>query len=225
MCSCRACRRSPGCPSTRLRIDRRLGLNTAAFVIGYQGSPVGTFTEELERANRTVPDLPIVVQPGVNEELAATAVMGSQLAITLDDCQVRRRPRHLVRQGPRDSTAAATRSVTPCSPARRRTAASSPSSVTTRPPSRRRCRRRATPPWSTSTCRSCFPATSQEALDLSRHAVALSRSCGLWSGLKLVTAVADGTGTDRRAPRPGAARHPRRRRRRHGRSNPARTDG
>ncbi|RLE16857.1 MAG: 2-oxoacid ferredoxin oxidoreductase, partial [Actinobacteria bacterium] len=35
----------------------------------------------------------------------------------------------------------------------------------------------------------------QEALDLGRHAIALSRSCGLWAGLKLVTAVADGTGT------------------------------
>ena len=40
-----------------------------------------------------------------------------------------------------------------------------------------------------------FPGDVQEALDLSRHAVALSRSCGLWAGLKLVTAVADGTGT------------------------------
>ena len=36
-------------------------------------------------ASATVPDLPIVVQPAVNEELAATAVMGSQLAMTLDD--------------------------------------------------------------------------------------------------------------------------------------------
>ena len=40
-----------------------------------------------------------------------------------------------------------------------------------------------------------FPGDVQEALDLSRHAVALSRSCGLWAGIKLVSQVADGTGT------------------------------
>jgi indolepyruvate ferredoxin oxidoreductase len=40
-----------------------------------------------------------------------------------------------------------------------------------------------------------FPGDAQEAIDLTRHAVALSRTCGIWSGLKLVTAVADGTAT------------------------------
>ena len=74
-------------PGDQLRLDRRNGLSTAAFISGYQGSPVGTFGEEVERALRTVPDLPIVNRPGVNEELAATSVMGSQLAVTLDDCQ------------------------------------------------------------------------------------------------------------------------------------------
>ena len=40
-------------PGDQLRIDRRLGLTTAAFASGYQGSPVGTFTEELRRAAAT----------------------------------------------------------------------------------------------------------------------------------------------------------------------------
>ena len=40
-----------------------------------------------------------------------------------------------------------------------------------------------------------FPGDPQEALELSRHAVMVSRVSGLWSGLKLVTPVADGTGT------------------------------
>ena len=39
-------------------------------------------------------------------------------------------------------------------------------------------------------------------LDLTRHAVAVSRSCGLWSGVKLVSQVADGTGTVAPTPRP-----------------------
>ena len=47
-----------------------------------------------------------------------------------------------------------------------------------------------------------FPGDVQEALDLGRHAVALSRACGIWVGLKLVTPVADGTGTVDVAPRP-----------------------
>ncbi len=40
-----------------------------------------------------------------------------------------------------------------------------------------------------------FPGDVQEALDLARHAVALSRASGMWVGYKLVTSVADGTGT------------------------------
>ena len=72
-------------PVDQLRIDRRSGLNTAAFVSGYQGSPVGTFQEETSAAAATVPDLPIVIRPGINEELAATSVMGSQLVDTLGD--------------------------------------------------------------------------------------------------------------------------------------------
>ena len=42
-------------PVDQLRIDRRAGLNTAALVSGYQGSPVATFQEEVSRAARTVP--------------------------------------------------------------------------------------------------------------------------------------------------------------------------
>ena len=37
-------------PIDQIRIDARNGLNTAAFVSGYQGSPVGMFSEEVERA-------------------------------------------------------------------------------------------------------------------------------------------------------------------------------
>ena len=74
-------------PVDQIRIDRAKGLSTAAFISGYQGSPVGMFGEEVDRARATVPDLPIVNRRGVNEELAATAVMGSQLSVTLDDCK------------------------------------------------------------------------------------------------------------------------------------------
>ena len=53
-------------PVQQLRVDRSNGLNTAAFVSGYQGSPLGGFDVEIARAAALVPDLPIVNQPGVN---------------------------------------------------------------------------------------------------------------------------------------------------------------
>jgi indolepyruvate ferredoxin oxidoreductase len=58
--------------------DRRSGLNTGGFVSGYRGSPLGT----LDTAFRTIPKLleehRIVLRPAVNEELAATAIGGTQ---------------------------------------------------------------------------------------------------------------------------------------------------
>jgi len=178
----------------QLRIDRRLGLTTAAFASGYQGSPVGTFTEELQRAHATVPELPIVVQAGVNEELAATSVMGSQLAMTLDDAKYDgvvgiwygKGPgfdrssdaiRHAVFAG--TSQHGGVVAVVGDDPAAKSSTVPSSSDAT----------------MVDLHMPVLFPGDVQEALDLSRHAVALSRSCGLWSGLKLVTPVADGTGT------------------------------
>ena len=74
-------------PIQQLRVDRLAGLNTAAFVSGYPGSPLGGFDQEVARAAALVSELPIVHQPGLNEELAASAVMGSQLASEQPDCQ------------------------------------------------------------------------------------------------------------------------------------------
>jgi indolepyruvate ferredoxin oxidoreductase len=67
-------------PVEQLRIDRARGLNTAAFASGYPGSPLGGFDQEIARAAALVPDLTIICQPAVNEELGPTAVMGTQLA-------------------------------------------------------------------------------------------------------------------------------------------------
>src|SRR3954469_16803885 len=67
----------------QLRADRRAGLNTAAFISGYQGSPLAGLDRDIHAAIKAVPELPVVFQPGLNEELAATSVMGSQLAATL----------------------------------------------------------------------------------------------------------------------------------------------
>lgn len=181
-------------PVDQLRIDRRNGLNTAAFISGYQGSPVGAFGEEVDRARRTQPDLPIVNQPGVNEELAATAVMGSQLAVTLDDCKYDGvlgvwygkapgvdRAGDAIRHGVFAGTSAhggvvAVVGDDPSAKSSTLPSSSDAAMVDLHMPV-------------------LFPGDAQEALILARHAVAVSRSCGLWSGLKVVTPVADGTGT------------------------------
>ncbi|WP_321811899.1 MULTISPECIES: indolepyruvate ferredoxin oxidoreductase family protein [unclassified Burkholderia] len=58
--------------------DRKVGLNTAGFVSGYRGSPLGALDQSLWKAKRHLEANDIVFQPGVNEDLAATAVWGTQ---------------------------------------------------------------------------------------------------------------------------------------------------
>ncbi len=58
--------------------DRLAGLNTAGFVSGYRGSPLGGLDQQFWRAKKQLADADIVFQPGLNEELAATACWGSQ---------------------------------------------------------------------------------------------------------------------------------------------------
>jgi indolepyruvate ferredoxin oxidoreductase len=60
--------------------DAQAGLNTAGFVSGYRGSPLGGLDLNLFKAGRTLKAHDIVFKPGLNEELAATAVWGSQQA-------------------------------------------------------------------------------------------------------------------------------------------------
>ena len=58
--------------------DALAGLNTAGFVSGYRGSPLGGYDQALWAARKHIAEHHIVFQPGVNEELAATAVWGTQ---------------------------------------------------------------------------------------------------------------------------------------------------
>src|SRR3712207_4063509 len=60
--------------------DRLAGLNTAGFVSGYRGSPLGGVDQNFQRAKKWLEKSNIQFQPGLNEELAATAVWGSQQA-------------------------------------------------------------------------------------------------------------------------------------------------
>ena len=59
-------------------MDAAAGLNTAGFISGYRGSPLGMVDLELWRAQRFLDENNIEFLPAVNEDLAATAVLGSQ---------------------------------------------------------------------------------------------------------------------------------------------------
>jgi indolepyruvate ferredoxin oxidoreductase len=65
-------------PMLQRKRDAMFGLNTAGFISGYRGSPLGGYDQALWQAKTHLAAQNIVFQPGVNEELAATAVWGTQ---------------------------------------------------------------------------------------------------------------------------------------------------
>jgi indolepyruvate ferredoxin oxidoreductase len=65
-------------PMAQIRRDRANGLKTAGFISGYRGSPLGGYDQQLFAARKHLEQYNIKFQPGVNEDLAATAVWGSQ---------------------------------------------------------------------------------------------------------------------------------------------------
>lgn len=179
-------------PMEQLRADRAEGRNTAAFLSGYQGSPLGGFDQEMTRAIRQVPDLPIVLRPAVNEELGASAVMGSQITATRPDNRYDgvlgfwygKSPgfdrasdalRHAVFAGASASGGAvALVGDDPANKSSTLPSASDLGIINLRMPI-------------------FYPGDVQEVLDLGRHAIALSRIAGMWTAIKIVTPVADGT--------------------------------
>ena len=67
--------------------DRAAGLDTACYITGYRGSPMHNIDKELWSANRFLAGSAIHFQPAINEDLAATAIWGSQQATAFGDCR------------------------------------------------------------------------------------------------------------------------------------------
>ena len=179
----------------QLRVDRTNGQRTAAFASGYPGSPLGTLDREIETATRLLgKELPLIFRPGLNEELAASAVMGTQLAQALGEstydgiiglwfgkapgldraCDAIRHANHAGTHH-RGGVLA----VVGDDPAAKSSTLPSSSDAT----------------LIDLHIPMLCPVDVQDALDLGRHGIAMSRMSGLWSGLKVITAVADGTAT------------------------------
>jgi indolepyruvate ferredoxin oxidoreductase len=179
------------------RADRRRGLTTATFVSGYQGSPLGGFDKELLRLKKVADEHGVHFTPGLNEELAATSVYGSQLAMNLPG-------------GGRDGLSGVVGVWYGKNPGldRAMDALRHANFAGTHPdggalalvgddPS---CKSSTLPSASEATLASLhvptfFPGTLQEVLDFGLHAIACSRASGLWSALKIITNVADAAGT------------------------------
>src|SRR4051812_48146468 len=180
----------------QLRADRAAGLRTGAMVSGYQGSPLGGFDKELQRARGLADALGLRHQPAVNEELGATTVWGSQLATALPRATVDGvvgvwygkapgvdRAADALRHGSFSGAHPKGGLVALCG--------DDPASKSSTLPSASEAILAALH------MPVLFPGDLQETLDLVRHAVALSRASGLWAAVKVATNVADGAGTAR----------------------------
>jgi indolepyruvate ferredoxin oxidoreductase len=179
----------------RLVLDRaRAETATRAYVTGYAGSPLGGYDLELARRRSLLEPLGVVHRPALNEELAATAVVGTQLvgragtattegvtgywygkAPGLDRASDAVRHANLIGTSPRGGAVAfvgddpaAKSSTFPC--------ASEAALADLHLPT-------------------FHPADPGEVLSLGLHAVELSRASGLWTAIKITTTVADGAAT------------------------------
>ena len=177
----------------QIRADRRVGRRTAAFVSGYQGSPLGTFDLTLARTGALLDEYDVTLLPGVNEDIAATSVWGSQQdhiaplarhdgvigmwygkgpGVDRSGDALRHANLHGIGRGGGVIAAAGD------DPAAKSSTLPHGSEVALYD---------AGIPVLT-------PGTSQEVLDLGRHGYELSRFSGCWVGMKVVTAIADGFG-------------------------------
>jgi indolepyruvate ferredoxin oxidoreductase len=72
-------------PLEQRALDRAAGHDTAGFITGYRGSPLGTYDKELQKQSKRLLEAGVVFQPGLNEDLAATAAWGSQQSGLFND--------------------------------------------------------------------------------------------------------------------------------------------
>ncbi len=178
-------------PMLQRQRDLRAGLNTAGFVSGYRGSPLGSYDQSLAAAKKHLAAHHVVFQPGVNEELAATAVWGTQqLALYpqskkydgvfgiwygkgpgVDRCSDVFKHANMAGTAPHGGVIAIAGDD---HVAKSSTAAHQSDHI----------------------FKACglpvfFPSSVQDILDMGLHAFAMSRFSGLWSGMKTIQEVVE----------------------------------
>ncbi|MGB1257945.1 MAG: indolepyruvate ferredoxin oxidoreductase family protein, partial [Thiolinea sp.] len=181
-------------PMLQKESDRRAGLNTGGFISGYRGSPLSGFDQQLWRAEKYLQEHDVVFQPGVNEDLAATAVWGTQQVNLSDQAQFDGVFSMWYGKGP-----GVDRSIDPIKHANMAGTSKyggvlmvagddhAAKSSTTAHQSDHVMAAAGVPVL--------YPSNVQEFIDFGLHGWAMSRYSGLWVGLKCVTQVVETTST------------------------------
>ena len=183
-------------PMLQRQRDALQGKNTAGFISGYRGSPLGTYDQALWKAKKYLHAQNIVFQPGVNEELAATALWGTQqLGFApagsnkfdgvfgiwygkgpgVDRCADVFKHANMAGTTPWGGVLAVAGDD---HVAKSSTAAHQSDHIF------KAC---GTPVF--------FPASVQDILDLGLHAFAMSRFSGIWSGMKTIQEIVESSAT------------------------------
>src|SRR5262245_15153579 len=186
-------------PLDQHRADKRRGLNTATLISGYRGSPLGGFDQTLERNGPLLREHQIVLVSGVNEDLGATVVYGSQLANLFPRAKYDGVLGMWYGKGPGvDRTGDIFKHANFAGVGRHggvlALGGDDPLSKSSTLPTHSEVA------FYDALFPVLFPGSVQEILDLGRLGFELSRYSGLWVGFKIVTNVADEIGTAEVAP-------------------------
>src|SRR5271154_4844009 len=181
-------------PLDQMRRDRRAGLNTGAFISGYEGSPLGGYDMALARSKKLLDEHNIHFNPGLNEDLAATSIMGTQIFNVVGKPNVDGVLGIWYGKGPGvDRSGDIFRHANLAGTGKNCAALVLAGDD-------HGCKSSTIPHQSDFSLMNAgipflFPGNVQEIIDYGLLAVAMSRFSGAWVGLKLVTDVCDGGAT------------------------------
>ena len=172
------------------RADAARGLRTAGLIAGYRGSPLAGVDDVVDQNRAVLEQHEVRFISGVNEDLAATMIWGSQLAHLEDDCRYDGVFGLWYGKGPgidRSLDALRHSNISGIDPNGGVIAAVGDDPA---------CKSSTVPSASEGVLAdlnmpTLYPGSVQDVLDLGRWAYELSRFCGLWVGLKIHTDVAD----------------------------------
>jgi len=178
-------------PMLQRQRDASAGLNTAGFISGYRGSPLGGYDQALWAAKKHLAAQNIVFQPGVNEELGATAVWGTQ--------QLDLYPQEKKFDGVFGIWYGKGPGVDRCSDVFKHANMAGTArhgGVIAIAGDDHVSKSSTAPHQSDHIFKACglpvfFPSSVQDILDMGLHAIAMSRFSGVWSGMKTIQEVVE----------------------------------